>query len=220
MSSDSKLLILSAGRGVGLDGFHKLKLVSAQTNETILQRYIRQLSANITIVVGYRAPEIMAENPGLTYRYNYNWFETGSAFSAHLGLSTVPVIIVPSDLFICDVAAQQIMQAEDNVIFTLDTENRGVNAINVSENGGFVSDMYLGPKRSGADDEFCGIVRIKDLDLLSAISQECEKNSSAAFSDCVATHKDKFRVIQLQGSVREINTVEDYVSYFEDEVTK
>ena len=214
MSSANALLILSAGRGIGLDGFHKLNLVAPSTGETILERYRRQLSKDTFIVVGYRAPELMSLYPKLQYSYNYRWFETGSAFSAAIGLKKVPVIVVPSDLFLDEAAAEAVRGAAGNVIFTSNTENRPSKAVNISTEGGAVTEIYSGPKRHGDDVEFKGIVRIEDLDLLTALAASCEANPSMAFSDCLAMHKEAFRAVDTGGLVTEINAVEDYMEFF------
>ena len=215
MISGNSLLILSAGRGIGLDGFHKLNLVAPSTEETILARYRRQLSEDATIVVGYRAPELMARYPCLDYVYNYNWFETGSAFSAAVGLRKGPVIVLPSDLFLEEAAAETIRTATGNVIFTSSTENRLKKAANVSTEGNAVTDIYNGPKRHGDDAEFKGIVRIEDSDLRKVLVASCEANPSAAFSDCLAMHKEAFRAVDTGGDVVEINAVEEYMEFFE-----
>lgn len=222
MSSKTRLLILSAGRGIGLDGYHKLKLVAPSSGETILDMYKRHFGGHITVVVGYRAPELMAENPDLGFCYNYNWFETGSAFSAHLGLAALnagePVLVVPSDLFISDEAARQINAAEGNVIFTRDTENRDMNAVNVAQNpDGTIASVYSGPKRGGDDDQFCGIAKIADADLRRSLSASCEEHPSLAFSECLDMHRDQFRAVRLNGWLSEINSVEDYMEFFESD---
>jgi hypothetical protein len=214
MNSANSLLILSAGRGIGLDGFHKLNLVAPSTGETILARYLRQLSAAVTVVVGYRAPEMMAQHPSLNYVYNHSWFETGSAFSAGMGLSKAPVIVVPSDLFLDEAAAKGVSTATGNVIFASSTENRPQNSVNIEMDGDTVVDIYTGPKRHGGDPEFKGIVRIEDLDLLEALVKTCEANPAAPFSDCLNLHRQSFRAVVLDGEVTEINAVAEYVEFF------
>ena len=218
MSSCKSLLILAAGRGIGLDGFHKLNLVAPSTGETILARYRRQLSEDITVVVGYRAPELMARYPYLSYRYNHHWFETGSAFSAAVGLEKVPVVLVPSDLFLDEAAAETVRTAIGNVIFTCDTENRSMNAVNVCAEDDSITEIYTGPKRRGDDAEFKGIVRIEDVELLDMLAQSCEANPSSPFSDCLAIHKAAFRVVDIGGVVNEINAVEEYMEFFQGDI--
>ncbi len=212
MSSSEKLLILSAGRGVGLDGFHKLNLVSPDTKETTLARYMRQFGDEVTVVVGYRAAELISTYPDLDYAYNYAWFETGSAFSAHIGLGTAPVTIVPSDLFITDAVAAEISAAEGNVIFMVNTENRAINAVNVCCDGPDIVDLYKGPKRSGNDAEFIGVVKIADQKVADEAARICEENPGDFFIECIAKMKGTFTAHLLSGGVTEINTIEDYLS--------
>ena len=219
MSFANSLLILSAGRGIGLDGFHKLNLVAPSSGETILDRYRRQLSTDISIVVGYRAPELMSLYPKFQYYYNYNWFEAGSAFSAAIGLKKVPVIVLPSDLFLDEAAAEVVGSATGNIIFTSNTENRSTSAINVSADKGTVHEIYNGPKRRGDDVEFKGIVLIQDFELLTALVASCEDNPSMAFSDCLGMHKEAFRAVDTGGLVTEINAVEDYMEFFDKDMS-
>jgi choline kinase len=214
MSSDNRLLVLSAGRGIGLDGFHKLNLVSPSTKETIITRYLRQISKDVTVVVGYRAPEIIAHYPDLRFVYNYRWFETGSAFSAALGLRKAPVIVVPSDLFLDEHAAKKVRSSTGNVIFTANTENRLKNAVNVCSQSSKIVEMYSGPMRRGEDAEYKGIVRIEDDNLLCDLRATCEANSSLAFSDCLNMHKEMFQTMDVDGEIAEINTVEEYIDFF------
>jgi hypothetical protein len=160
----------------------------------------------------------MSLHPKLKYLYNHRWFETGSAFSAAIGLKKVPVIVVPSDLFLDEVAAETVRGATGNVIFTSNTENRPSKAVNVSIEGSAVTEIYSGPKRHGDDVEFKGIVRIEDLDLLSTLVVSCEANPSMAFCDCLAMYKEAFRAVDTGGVVNEINAVEDYMEFFNKDI--
>jgi hypothetical protein len=214
MTSDNQLLVLAAGRGIGLDGFHKLNLVSPSDGRTILARYQQQLSTDVTIVVGYRAPEIMSQHPDLAYVYNYRWFETGSSYSAGLGLSRAPVIVTPSDLFLDERAAEIVRMSSGNVLFTSRTENRPQAAVNVSSDAGRILDVYQGPKRRGQDTEFRGIVRVEDSDLLSSLADACLSKASNAFFEAIVPFIDQFREVDLEGDVREINSVDDYMEFF------
>lgn len=214
MNYVEELLVLSAGRGIGLDGFHKLSLVAPSNKETVLDRYRRQICDKVTVVVGYRAPELMARYPDLNFIYNYKWFESGSGFSAGLGLSRAPVIVVPSDLFMSDRAALTVRESTGNVIFVSRTENRPLTAVNVTISDEQILDIYDGPKRHGGDQEYRGIVRIESKELLDAVADTCRSNPSLAFSDCLAHHKESFRVVDLEGAVSEINSVDDYMQFF------
>lgn len=215
MSSDNTLLILSAGRGIGIDGFHKLKLVDPGTEETLLGRYIRQFGERVTIVVGYHAAELMSSFPQYDYAYNHAWFETGSAFSAHIGLDKAPVLIVPSDLVISDEAVEEIQAQSGNAIFSRNTENRGINSVNVSCEGRRITEVYRGPKRSGGDPEFCGIVKITDQETVDLLSKTCEENPELFLIECVGMLAERFEHHQLDGALQEINTIDDYFTMFE-----
>ena len=214
-TSSEKILILSAGRGMGLDGFHKLKLVIPNTGETILDRYARQFGSNIDVVVGYRAAELMSSYPSLIYNYNYSWFETASAYSAFIGMKTAPVIILPSDLIIEDESAKKINNSTGNVVFVKSSENRSDDSVNVAEKNGKISKIYRGPKGSGNDWEFGGIIKISDDQLLSNLSNYCERNPALFFVECIEKFKELFTVINLDHGVFEINSIDDYLKIFQ-----
>lgn len=207
------VLVLAAGRGVGLDGFSKLRLTSPGARETVLDRYLRQFGADMSVVIGYRGAEVAASYPELRYRYNASWFETGSAYSAHVGLTDAPVTILPSDLFVSEVAAEIVNGALGNAIFAINTENRNANAVNIRSEGSLVAEVYMGPKRSGSDPEFAGIVKIADSETLALVSESCLQNPAISLIECVAMHKERFRLNILEGGVTEVNTIEDYLAF-------
>ena len=66
----NNICVLAAGRGIGIDGFHKLNLASRATGETILERYQRQLGEDLHLIIGYKAAELMSLNPRFNYTYN------------------------------------------------------------------------------------------------------------------------------------------------------
>lgn len=217
MNYSNSLLVLSAGRGIGLDGFNKLNLVSPSTGETILDRYNRQLGKNITIVTGYRAPEIMSCYPKFKFVYNYVWYETGSAFSAALGLKNEPTVIVPSDLFIGDDEAETISNASGNVIFTFKSENRAMGAVNITIKEKNILDIYEGPKRNGDDHVFSGIVRVEDKTVIKQLIELGNECPSESFIECVSKLKHHFTGIELLQPITEINSVEEYDQFFRED---
>jgi hypothetical protein len=212
-ANGGEVLVLAAGRGVGLDGFSKLRLTSPHSKETVLDRYLRQFGNSVSVVIGYRGAEVAANYPALRYRYNASWFETGSAYSAHVGLADAPVTVLPSDLFVSDEAAGIVNAAVGNTIFAINTENRHANAVNIRSEGSVIAEVYMGPKRSGSDPEFAGVVKIADSETLALVSESCLQNPAISLIECVAMHKERFRLSLLEGGVTEVNTIEDYLSY-------
>jgi len=215
MSSNNTLLILAAGRSIGIDGFHKLKLVSPSNGENLLSRYVRQFGEKVKIVVGYHAAELMSAFPQYEYAYNHAWYETGSAFSAHIGLDKAPVLIVPSDLVISDEAVEEILSQDGNVFFSHNTENRGINSVNVSCDGSKAKRVYRGPKRSGDDPEYCGIIKITEQETVDLLTRTCEQNPELFLIECLGMLSEHFRHHQLSGVLQEINTIDDYFTMFE-----
>ena len=127
MSSNS-ILVLAAGRGLSMDGIHKLKLTVPGHCESIKERLNRQFHGVLTIVVGYRAAELISQWPDQNYVYNSRWFETGSAASAAMGLRSVVdeggITVLPSDLIFSESIASMINSESRDAIFLCNTENR------------------------------------------------------------------------------------------------
>ena len=216
MSSNKNLVILAAGRGIGIDGFNKLNLVFPSSKESILERYLRQFDAEVKIVVGYKAAEIMSLNPDLNYVYNHNWFETGSAFSTYLGAEELPVIIMPCDLFLSDDAAEVINSSKGDLLFAIDSENRSNLNAHVSHKNSEILSIYNGSRKSGNDKEFTGIVKVSTKKTLEKLKKVCETNANFFLSEAIEKVKSEFKMEILKGDIKEINSINDYIDLFKD----
>lgn len=212
--SSNKTLVLAAGRGLSMDGIHKLKLTVPGYSETIKERIIRQFQGVLSIVVGYRAAELISEWPDQNYIYNHRWFETGSATSAALGLRSMVepdvVTIMPSDLIFSDEMAKIINEEVQDTIFLCNTENRSKASVNVELREGKIVGHYRGAKRDGRDLEAIGVVKLSNKESVQKVVSKCESDSSLYFVEAFLDAELKLKAIELPFDYSEINSVEDY----------
>ena len=86
MSKIARAIILAAGRGHQLDGVNKVLIRHPKTGRTILDHAIEAFAGkNVTVVVGFRAIQIMELYPQLDYVLNPEWAVTGNAMKSWLG---------------------------------------------------------------------------------------------------------------------------------------
>jgi hypothetical protein len=212
--SSNKTLVLSAGRGLSMDGIHKLKLTVPGSSETIKERIIRQFHGALSIVVGYRAAELISEWPEQNFIYNHRWFETGSATSAALGLRSMAevgvVTIMPSDLIFSDEMAKMINKEVGNTIFLCNTENRSKASVSVQLRKGKIVGHYRGAKRDGRDLEAIGVVKLLNTESVQAVVNKCESDGSLYFVEAFIDSDLELKAIELPFDYSEINSVEDY----------
>ena len=63
-----RVIILAAGQAVQLDGYNKLLIKDPSTKKTILDMYLEAFQGHdVTIVLGYRAINVMHEYGDLNY---------------------------------------------------------------------------------------------------------------------------------------------------------
>tara|TARA_B100001094_G_C18100129_1_gene755258 strand:+ start:17 stop:694 length:678 start_codon:yes stop_codon:yes gene_type:complete len=216
MISKHNILILAAGRGLAMDGMHKLKLSVPKTNENLKTRLERQFSSNLNVVIGYKGAEILSEWPEVNFSYNHKWYETGSAVSALIGLEELqlelPIIIMPCDLILSDSAIHKVLESEGDVVFLKQRENRSENSLNCITDSGKILDSYRGQKRNNTDLEALGIVKISSQECLTSLLSEASKAENSYFVEYAVESFDKFSSIEISEAVNEVNSVEDYLS--------
>ena len=197
-----------------MDGIHKLKLLIPATKDTIKTHIQNSFPGNLSIVVGYRAAELMSEWPDLDFSYNKRWYETGSAESARIGLRDLkkqnPVIIMPCDIIFSPKASATINNCNDDSIFVVNSENRSANALNVILDGEKIIDCYRGPKKDGSHPEAKGVAKIFSKEKLDIVSKECELNPNSFFIEALIKSGCKFNSVDLTGEINEINTTDEY----------
>jgi choline kinase len=175
-----RLIVLAAGQGFRLDGFHKLRMRDPRTGEPLIRRFQRLFEGwPTTIVVGYQAISVMSEFPELDYVYNEHWSTTGNSYSLSLALDERPCVVISSDLFFDRDLVDQIERAPGDAVFVQRAENKQEHSVRCRIAGGRVAELYLGDPRHAEDTETIGVYKLSDPALLRAWKRECARNRGA-----------------------------------------
>jgi len=209
-----RTIILAAGQGFQLDGFNKLLLRDPRSGEQIIDQYLKLFDkTDITIVLGYKAIEVMQRFPGLHYVYNPDWKVTNNSYSLSLAINEEPCYVVSCDLFIDEGIIKMLEQAEPNCILTENRDNRQPNALNCSiSDDRQITEIYQGDIHKKDDPEAIGVYKISDKRLLREWKKKCIHHSNLfvgqnlPFDICpvYSVDRGKYRL-------EEINTVMDYM---------
>ena len=120
-----KCIVLAAGQGFQLDGCVKLLIKDPKTKKRIIDQLINIFGKkNLTIVVGYKAIQVMEEYPDLNYIFNPDWKITNNSYSLGLALENQPTYVVSSDLIISTEIIDLLDSSNPNCILTSNRENR------------------------------------------------------------------------------------------------
>jgi len=214
-----RTIILAAGQAFKLDGYNKLLLRDPRSGEKIIDQYFKIFDkTEITIVVGYKAIEVMQRFPHLHYVYNPDWKITNNSYSLGLALNEEPCYVVSCDIFMDPKIIKLLEDAEPNCILTENGENRQLNSLNCSvlKNRQIV-EIYQGALRSKKDPEAIGVYKISDSKILREWKKKCVQHTNLfigqnlPFEICPIYPVDK-------GNYRfeEINTVLDYLRIIEN----
>ncbi len=207
-----RLIVLAAGQGFKLDGFHKLLIRDPRSNETIIERYLRLFPEHeVTVVVGYNAIGVMSRYPKLVYVYNDQWRITGNSYSLALALDERPCIILSADLLFDEGLVQAIREAPANAVFTLDAENKGINTVRCKVADARVQSLYLGAEYKH-DPEAVGIYKITDAGVLREWKKNCLANRNVFAGLNLPLQQAPIAAVGLGNFFfAEINTPLDYV---------
>jgi choline kinase len=172
-----RLIILAAGQGFKLDGFHKLYIRDPRTGEPLLARY-RRLFAGwpLTLVVGYQAIRVMSDHPELDYVYNDQWSITGNSYSLSLALDDRPAVVISSDLFFDEDLVELVRAAPADAVVVQASENKQAHSIRCRVDDGRIGALYLGEPQRHDDVETCGIYKISDPAILRDWKRACAHN--------------------------------------------
>jgi choline kinase len=213
-----RAIVLAAGEGLQLDGFSKALLRHPKTGERVLDHYARVLEGlEITVVVGYRAIEILQSFPDLRYSYNANWRLTGNAYSLGLALDDRPTLVLSADFFMDPRVVQRLQDGPDNAVLSAARGNRTMSATNlVIRDGDVVDEVYQGAVKSDRDPEAPGIFKICDADLLRAWKRSCLASPSLFALRCLPLDGAPVHHVPLGDlELSEINTPLDYIALME-----
>ena len=209
-----RLIVLAAGQGFKLDGFHKLYICDPKTREPLIHRYQRLFSGwPITLVVGYQAIRVMNDFPELDYVYNDQWSITGNSYSLSLALDDRPAIVISSDLFFDEAMVELLAEAPANAVVVKRSENQQAHSIRCATEGGVVTSLYLGEPRRPEDLETTGIYKVSDGGILREWKRACAQNRSV-FAGINLPFQDGSVAALSKGTrfFHEVNTHIDYLN--------
>lgn len=209
-----RLIILAAGQGFKLDGFNKLLIKDPRTNEILLKRYKNLFNDyEITIVTGYKAIEIMSEDPNLNYVHNNQWRITGNSYSLSLALDERPCVVISSDFIFDKNMVEFIENAPENSVFVKHLENKGINTVRCKVKNSIVQSMYMGEQKDYYHPEAIGIFKISDPKILKEWKKNCSINKNVFAGINLPVENNKiFAVDKGDRFFHEINTHLDYLN--------
>lgn len=216
-----RAIVLAAGEGLQLDGFAKALLRHPGTGLRVLDHYVKILGeVPITVVVGYRAIEILQAFPALDFCYNANWRLTGNAYSLGLALDDRPTLVLSADFFMDPQVIARLQDGPDNAVLSAARGNRTMSATNLVVDGaGFITEVYQGAVRSDRDPEAPGIFKVCDPALLRAWKRNCLESPSLFALRCLPLATEgPGRVAEValgDLELSEINTPLDYLALME-----
>jgi len=214
-----RVIVLAAGQGYQLDGFNKLLIKHPKDGSKIIERYQEAFSGkDMTIVLGYRAINVMHNYPNLDYVYNSDWAVTNNSYSLSMSISDEPCYVISGDLFFDTSLIAELDAAGPNLVVTQANESRTLSAINVSSTeDGVINEVYQGKLRNTQHPEAIGIFKISDPRLLSSWRRNCLEYGNLFVGQNIP-FEDGVDVIRYDISsrrVNEVNTPMDYLRILE-----
>ncbi len=207
-------IILAAGQGFQIDGANKVLIRHPKTRKTILDHAIEAFSGkNITVVVGYRAIQIMEEYPELNYVINSDWSLTNNAMSLGLALTEEPTYIVSGDVFFTNALIKTLDAGHENLVLTENRENRSLTAIHcITRSDGSLNETYQGPIKNIEHPEAIGLFKITDRKTLHKWRKLCIQHSNLFAGQILpCQYVPIYSHLIGEYSFEEINTPSDYL---------
>ncbi|MGP4690652.1 NTP transferase domain-containing protein [Agrobacterium cavarae] len=218
MSKVERAIILAAGKGHQLDGYTKVLIRHPKTGKTILDHAIEAFGEKqVTVVVGFRAVQIMEQYPQLDYVVNYDWALTNNAMSLGLALDERPAYVVSGDVFFDRPLIDMLDAAPDNLVLTEARENRTLTAIHcMLRDDATVEETYQGAVRNVRHPEAIGLFKISDSDLLQRWKKLCVRHGNLFVGQTLPCDGAPiFSAPVGDHPFVEINTPGDYLNFME-----
>lgn len=215
---DLRVIVLAAGEGLQLDGFTKALIRHPETGEPVIEQYLRLFAGHeLTVVVGYRAIELMQRYPRLRYVYNHNWRLTGNAYSLALALDERPALVLSSDLFLADAIAERVLAGPRNLVLTRNRENRPQNGLNLQLSAdGTVTRVYRGTPETPQDPEAPGIFKISDPTLLRLWKRNACDHGNLFALEALPLDRAPLHTVDVGNDFfHEVNSPADYLALME-----
>ena len=214
-----RAIILAAGESMLLDGFPKLLVKNPSTNKTILDNYLEIFEGmEITIVVGYKAMEVINQYPKLNYVYNPHWATTNNSGSLSLALNHEPCIVVSDDIFFKKELINQIINYDGDVVLTSINESRSSTSLNCTTDDSKITELYKGPIKNVSDPEAMGLYKISSTEVLKKWGKNCMRYPNFLIGENLPINESDIRYFNLGDNYfYEINTIYDYLRFIDED---
>ena len=209
-----RAIILAAGQGFQLDGVNKVLIRHPKSGKTILQHAVEAFEGfKITVVVGYRAIQIMEEFPELDFVVNPDWALTSNAMSLGLALTDEPTYVVSGDIFFYRNLIQDLDKADGNLVLTDNRENRSLTSVHcVLKRKNQISETYQGAVRDIRHPEAVGLFKISNQSVLKEWKKTSILHGNLFVGQTLPTGIIPIKSHPLRGHFfDEINTSSDYL---------
>jgi choline kinase len=218
MNTVSNVIVLAAGRGDQLDGLNSVMIRHPQTGLRVLDHVISAFEGKrITVVVGYRAIQVMESYPMLNYVINPNWAVSNNAMSLGLALGDEPSYVLSGDMFVEKPLVDELDCSCPDLVLTEKRENRTLSAVHcvVGEDERIV-ETYQGAVRDVEHPEAIGLFKISDYEILRKWKFTSIKHGNLFVAQTLPCHIQAIKSVPLKNhSFVEINTPEDYLRLIE-----
>ncbi len=218
VSRVERAIVLAAGRSLQLDGVSKVLVRHPTTGRTVLDYAIEAFAgARVTVVVGFRAVQIMQDYPQLDFVHNPDWVLTNNAMSLALALTDQPTYVVSGDIFIGGELIARLDEAGPDLVLTSDREKRSLSAVHcMVDDTGRVTETYQGPVRTMADPEAVGLFKMSSAAGLRQWQQRCLKHANLFAGQLMPCDAAEVHAEPLRDELYfEVNTPTDYLELIE-----
>jgi len=214
-----RAIILAAGESMLLDGFPKLLVKDPSTNKTILDHYLEAFeNMEVTVVVGYKAMEVINQYPKLNYLYNPHWATTNNSGSLCLALNNEPCVVVSDDIFFKKDLIKDIIECSGDIVLTSVNESRSITSLNCKLDGSKISELYTGPIKNVADPEAIGVYKISTTDVLKKWGKNCMRYPNLLIGENLPNNEAEILYYDLgENYFFEINTINDYLRFIDED---
>jgi choline kinase len=214
MSAVERVIILAAGKSLQLDGISKILIRHPADGRTILDWAIEAFAGKrITVVVGFRAIQIMQAYPDLDYIHNPEWALTNNAMSLGLALTEEPAYVVSGDIFIERRLIERLDRDVPDLVLTSRREKRSLSAVHcVLDDAGRVIEPYQGPVRDMAHPESVGLFKVSSPEVLRQWRRRCIEHSNLFAGQLLPCSPPCVQSVPLEDELFfEVNTPTDYM---------
>ncbi len=220
--SVNRVIILAAGQGFQLDGMNKALIRHPATGKTILDYAMDAFSGyDITVVVGFRAIQIMEAYPDLDFVINQEWALTSNAMSLGLALSDEPCYVVSGDIFFTNDLVRRLEAGPPDLVLTDNRENRTLTAIHcIVDDDDRVTETYQGPVRDNGHPEAVGMFKISDKTTLREWRKHCIRHGNLFVGQTLPCGHAVIESFPLENQMfDEINSSPDYLRLLQVKLT-